>query len=655
VGRSGTMSTPTVDAERICLHYMRRSSRKQEESLTAQLDWSMRKAKSQGIPSSASQELLQDAQARGIHRAGDIYWDDTTGANLDRPGLTALLERVERDDRVTDVLCWSRDRLSRSERAYSAIENEDRILAAGKTLHFHDEQPIAPKVHVGSRTHDDLKKFIDYTQAGEYLFKLAEATSRGLSGNARKGFWNGGAPPYAFMRASYRLGDAEPRLLDADLTRRGEGVHTLVIPGTDPASLKRLAIVILIHDLYFKGFGGLKAIANHLNAKGVPSPSAGCTRLRRLVSGKWTISNVRAVLEQVAYIGKYAWGRRKVGSKYRSDSDSPDGFRQTLVSERYADDTPKIHVVRDPEQWQLVDPAFPYEPIIPPEVFFANLRRLAERGEQGGQRGVRRRRDVAKYPLDVICGDCFMPMSGCPYGPKLVFKCSTYLNSGNTECAHNWVEVDVVVPFALEAIKQIVGDGDNRDRLRKVIEERYAKRSRGAEGKPAEPSALRNRLDRLVGSKKLVRRDMWCDDEDLASEARERMHELKAEIRATEQELCLLKQRAEAIPEASLEEDVDSTLALLDDLHLLLDRVPKDRLSEVFQALGVSVLVDFERRKVGRRNIIPVRATVRMGGEGAPSRMTVRRDAIPGPTPTHVDPTPGQKTLCGKDGRGERI
>ena len=39
---------------------------------------------------------------------------------------------------------------------------------------------------------------------------------------------------------------------------------------------------------------------------------------------------------------------------------------------------------------------------------------------------------------------------------------------------------------------------------------------------------------------------------------------------------------------------VDSTLVLLDDLHLLLDRVSKDRLWEVFQALGVSVHVDFE-------------------------------------------------------------
>ena len=90
--------------------------------------------------------------------------------------------------------------------------------------------------------------------------------------------------------------------------------------------------------------------------------------------------------------------------------------------------------------------------------------------------------------------------------------------------------------------------------------------------------------------------------------------------------------------------------------ELAINVIRKHRLWEVFQALGVNVLVDFERKKVGRRNIIPVRATVRMGGEGAPSRMTVRRDAIPpGPTPTHVDPAPEQETLCGKDGRGERI
>lgn len=649
------MSTPTVVAERIGLHYLRRSSPKQEESLLSQLGWSMRMAESRGISSRASEDLLKDAQARRDHCAGDLYWDDTTGASLDRPGLAALLERVERDVRVTDVLCWGRDRLSRSERAYSAIENEDRILDAGKTLHFHDKQPIAPRTHVGSCNHDDLTKFLEYSEASEFLFKLAKTTSRGLSGNARKGFWNGGEPPYGFVRASYRLGDAGPRFLDADLTRHGEGVHTLVLPGKDPASLEKLAVVIRIHDLYFDGFGGLKAIANHLNAKEIPSPNAGRTRLKRLVSGVWTISNVRSIIEQVAYIGKYAWGRRKVGSMYRSDSGSPDGFRQTLVSERFADDRPKIHVVRDPEQWQLVDPAFRFEPVVRPNVFFSNLKRLAKRGEQGGQRGVRRRRDVTKYPLDVICGGCFMPMSGCPYGRKLVFKCSTYLNSGSTKCAHNWVEVDVVVPFALEAIRQALGDGGNRDRLRDAVKEQYAKRGVAAEGNPAELSTIRDQLDRLVASKVPVRRAMWCDDEDLASEAKERMRELKTEIRDLEQEVTSLESQAELTPSASLDEDVDSTLALLDDLHLLLDRVSKDRMWEVFQALGVSVLVDFERKKVGRRNIIPVRATVRMGGVGAPSRMTVRRDAMPpAPAPTHV-PAPEEKTLCGMDGRAERI
>ena len=650
------MSTPDHAEKRIALHYLRRSTRKQEESLTSQLDWSLRDSEARGIASNASQALLKEAQARGVHHLGDIYWDDTTGANLDRPGLKALMERVERDSRPTDVYCWSRDRLSRSEKSYSAMESEDRIPLAGKTLHLKDEPLVVPREFVESHVHDDLKRLLDYSQASEYLFKLALSATRGMTGNARKGFWNGGPPPDGFVRASYRLGDTEPRLLDFDLSRHGEGVHTVVIPGTDPASLKRLGVVHLIHRLYFEGFGGLKAIANHLNAKRIPSANAGRTRRDKLVSGKWTSSNVRAVLEQVAYIGQYAWGRRKVGSKYRADSSSPDGFRQTRHSERFTDGTPKRHVVRDPEQWQLVDPAFPYEPVIKPETFFSNLRRLVDRGKRGGQRGVRRRRDVAKYPLDVICGDCSMPMSGCPYGSKLVFKCSTYLNSGNTECNHNWVELDVVVPFALEAIRQVVGAGDIRDRLREAIKQHCTEREEGRVGKPVDPRVLREQSDKLVASQKRVRSAMWDEDEYIASQAKERSHELRIEIQDLEQEIAALELRPASNPKANLDKEVDSTLALLDDLHLLLDRVPKDRLWEVFQALGVSVLVDFERKKVGRRNIIPVRATVRMGGEGAPSRMTVRRDAIPPePTPTQVDPAPEQKTSCGKNGRGEKI
>ena len=108
-------------------------------------------------------------------------------------------------------------------------------------------------------------------------------------------------------------------------------------------------------------------------------------------------------------------------------------------------------------------------------------------------------------------------------------------------------------------------------------------------------------------------------------------------------------------PETSVEEDVEATKALLDDLHLLLDSVPKDQLWDLFQALGVSVLVEFERVKVGRREIIPVRATVRLGGEDAPQRLPVHQVDQAAYTPTGDEAPLGQTTLCGKDGRGERI
>ena len=594
---------------------------------------------------------------RGIHHTGDIYWDDATGADLDRPGLKALLERALRDEEVTDVLCWSRDRLSRSESSFTAIENEELILSSGKTLHLFGEPPVVPPEVVESRFQHNIKRLIDYEQASEYLFKLAEAATRGLTNNSARGFWNGGPVPYAFVRASYRLGDPDPKLLaetEGILKRKHTDIHVVALPGSDPESLEKLRVVKLIHQLYFDGFGGLKAIANHLNSLGIPSPNAGRTRGRRQVSGKWTISNVRSILEQVAYIGKYAWGRRKVGTKFRSDHNSPDGFRKTLMSERHRNGKSRKQVIRDVEEWQLVDPAFPYEPIVRPEVFFANLERLADRGELGGQRGVRRRRDVTKYPLDVICGGCFMPMSGCPYGPKLVYKCSTYLNSGCTECAHNWVEVDVLVPFVLEAIKGVVAHGANRDTLRQLVSDQYME-TEEAVGDSQRLDGLRVRLDQLMGTKQRVARDIWGEDADLASVAKERLRDLLVEIREAEQEIASLERAPSLGPETSLDEDVEATMALLDDLHLVLDRVPKDHLWDLFQALGISVLVEFERVKVGRRDNIPVRATVRLGGEGAPQRMAFRRDTSPGLTPTLADPEPGQETLCGKDGRGERI
>ena len=81
---------------------------------------------------------------------------------------------------------------------------------------------------------------------------------------------------------------------------------------------------------------------------------------------------------------------------------------------------------------------------------------------------------------------------------------------------------------------------------------------------------------------------------------------------------------------------------LVEDEHARLDRAPRKQLLDVFNGLGVEVTIDFEKRKVARRDVVPVAARVHFGCGDEPS-----------PTaPPHPD---GPEKMCSKVGRGDKI
>ena len=114
----------------------------------------------------------------------------------------------------------------------------------------------------------------------------AKHTLRAMKENARQGFWNGARPPLG-----YRIVTAE---------QRGTKLKTKL--EIDPTQAEKIRLIYRLalngHDN--TGPMGLKAIAVHLNAKGLTTRDG----------GRWGISSVHHALTAPTYIGEHHFNKR---------------------------------------------------------------------------------------------------------------------------------------------------------------------------------------------------------------------------------------------------------------------------------------------------------------------------------------------------------
>lgn len=625
------------------VHYGRCSSDKQETSLDQQAAWAIRTARSMGVQMSIDGEQLRAAMEVGHVESGDAYFDDAVeGSRMHRAGLRACLDRVLRDSRITHVFIWKRNRLSRSSHTDEAARFENELLRAGKTIVFSDGV-VAPDVARRSPRNHIMQQAADYASSAQYLPDLSTDVIRGQSSKAKLGYWQGGRPPYGFRRYVVRESDKSiDRVLADGETVRGPGLCIVSLPGTDPESLTRLDIVREISRMYFDGFGGAKAIAQELNRRGIPAPDRGRTKAHQLVRGTWTHSTVTSILENPCYAGKYVWGRRAEGRYFRYDPDAVDGASLTPYEDLRPDGGARKRVQRDPDKWRMMNIAVPCEPVVPPDQWAANVALLKSRGQRGGQRGVPRARgEDAKYLLRVRCSGCGHVMSGSPYAGKRVYRCSTYMNLGAAHCLHGWIDADIIETFAVEAVRNCLSDSKHRGIVEKAVTEMYREIASCESQAPPEIAALEAKVADLQHRRQTAYRDTTSSDPVLVSDAKRCYSDLSAEWAIARQRLDSMHlQRTVVIPD--IDHEIRETMALLDDMHARLDRTPRKQLLEVFNDLGVEVTLDFEKRKVARRDVVPVAARVTFGSCDSPP-----------PTPP---PGPnGPEGSCGKVGRGERI
>lgn len=613
--KSGEESKEIGRTSKIAVCYARQSTAKQEKSVGQQIEWALETAKEMGLTLSVPKDYVDLARPHTgtPNRLGAAYFDSAiSGATSvdDRPGLKAMLAYAMSNEDVGYILVWDRARLGRWERNEVGVGIEKDLREAGITIVTKSEVLRPRLISDGSQV-SDVVAYLEFQQAGSYRVGLAESVLRGQSDVAKDGFWCGGSAPYGFVRMVF---DEKTQRVGHEIAKnlsmrkgRDKGKAVVVLPGTSEEDLRRHDIVRFIHTEYNLGVRGLSAIARVLNRQGHPSPFAGLTRHYRdgrvqVVPGTWTVNSVRGILEQPLYMGKLSWGRRLYGSVRRFDKHKAGGFRQVRNDERSTKNRRHAlaHEYRDPEDWLLVEPRVPFPPIIPPALWEANMERLKHRGQRGHQRGTPKCADGNRFPLNVVCGDCGARMSGHYQGKMLVFKCSTYLNSGGAKCFANWVPRDAVVLFVLETVRRQIRylrrENQLEAEVRRIMEETKSNRH----DLEVQLDAMRARLDRLKMEFGQAYRDSIApgnaEQKAIICEIRDKlgkeMETAKAELRRLEMDLVNIG--------LGSRDDIAIALGFLERFERVMEHLPDDGLRRVFDALKAKMTVQFAPNLVGK-------------------------------------------------------
>ena len=240
-----------------------------------------------------------------------------SGASLLRPGVQMLMADAQ-SGKFDIVIAESLDRLSR---------DQEDIAGLYKRMRFAGVQIITLSEGEISELHIGLKG----TMGALYLKDLADKTRRGLRGRVENGK-SGGGNAYGYDVVKQIGKDGEPVRGDRKINEFEAG------------------IVRRIFNEYASGKSP-RAIAQKLNAEGVPGPS------RRHSKSGWGPSTIHGnrqrgtgILNNELYIGRLVWNRLR----YIKDPDTGKRVsRLNPESDWITQDVPELRIV-DQDVWEKV-------------------------------------------------------------------------------------------------------------------------------------------------------------------------------------------------------------------------------------------------------------------------------------------------------------
>jgi len=218
----------------------------------------------------------------------DFYLDDGvtgTAPLWERPEGSRLMQDAQQG-LFNQILVYRIDRLGR--RLVALVEAVDRLEALGVTVKSMTE-PFETSTAMGRFVMQLLGSLAELERE-----TILERTMMGRRRAARTGRWCGGFAPLGYC--------LEP----TGETSKGRPIHRLAIDEAEAETVR------LIFRLYTKERIGSVALADYLNANGVPT-----LYLRRRMKSKrvrnpgvWDSTRVCNVLRNESYAGVHHWGKR---------------------------------------------------------------------------------------------------------------------------------------------------------------------------------------------------------------------------------------------------------------------------------------------------------------------------------------------------------
>jgi hypothetical protein len=214
------------------------------------------------------------------------------------------------------------------------------------------------------------------------------------------------------------------------------------------------------------------------------------------------------------------------------------------------------------------------------------------------QRGVRRAKDPAKYPLGCRVFDltdgCGSVMYGVTIANRPVYRCGRYMRTAGSQCSQNTADGEALLSFVLQLLVQSIGPFGGRDLLQKRLTE-IAQADCEQSGTASRPGsgALQNQVVQLKSQLRTAERRMVIEEDDsryevLARHGKEIQDELHdAESRLAESKRLQRNQR-------SPDDEVVAALGLFDEIaRVATDREARADVPALLESLQLRIGLTF--------------------------------------------------------------
>ena len=637
--------------------YLRRSSSGQESSLSTQLQWAIDKAKSLGVPLSATLVDLEYMQRHRLVAYRGIYLDDAvSGGKTRRRGFDAMLEGLRNDKKISHLFVFKRDRLARPRDPVDGMVLERDLRTWGVRVEMSDGV-LDPGEHGAVALGQKAMSLFGYFESGEFSKKLSERIVLVQVSNASRGYSAGGRPPYGFGRFLINVSGGVVEELKAKRKVKEPGCHVRFLPNDEA----KIGVWVRILEWLEIGWG-YKRVAEHLNKLGIPAPDTGRVRggdkFAGRVSGKWNHNTVRSLAMNPLIIGEKEFGRFSRGMHFRI---GPSGPRAVNEDELLADGSGRV-IENDRSLWIRAESGG--------GAFFDADRwhrlqaKLAERGR--AQRGKRRACDPNAYPLATrvfdLTGGCGSIMQGAARRDRgegrPTYRCGAYMKRRG-ECHHNTVDAEALLRFAVGTIATIVKRAAGTEKLRAAIRTRIE--TLAAESRSPEQAVcdeLKSKVQRLRRQvEHAPRRILEEEDEAMRARLREAARDLAAELADAEQQLAQARAHGPGGDVGDIDEEVEKAMNLLERIETACaDPVARGELPRMLDDLGVRIGLNFRAGVTNNRSARILQGGVMAFGNRmlpCPLRTSGGRPIVGGQPPQDHGLAHGQHPDCGCDGHHE--